>query len=124
MRDRRDRLLIRRAMEGILPPETQWNTVRGRQAADVPQRLLHIRPAMEAMMTRVAESELAQQYLDVARMQDIVKTLYSENKHLGEGPIGSVLLRGLMVGLFLTRIEDSSQSYAREQIYQPSAAVI
>jgi len=119
----RDRLLIRRAMEDILPPEVQWNTVRGRQAADVGQRLLHTRPETEAMMARVAESELAQQYLDIAKMQDIVKTLYSENKRLGERPIGAVLLRGLMVGLFLRRVEDSSQNYAREQVHQPSAVM-
>ena len=120
----RDRLLIRRAMEGILPPEVQWNTVRGRQAADLGQRLLHIRPEMEAMMTRVAESELAQQYLDIARMQDIVETLYNEKRRLDARPIGAVVLRGLMVGLFLRRLENGHWNCVRDRQKYPVEGIL
>ena len=56
-------------------------------------------------MAKVAESELAQQYLDIARMQDVVETLYNGKKRIDATPIGAVLLRGLMVGLFLWRLE-------------------
>ena len=121
VRQGKDRLLIRRAMEDILPPSVQWNTIRGRQAADIGQRLLNTRPEMEAAMAMVAESELAQQYLDTARMRGIFEALYDENVGLNATQIGSVFLRGLMVGLFLRRFEGSCQNYGKKQIYQPFA---
>jgi len=49
-----ERMLIRRAMEGLLPTEVQWNKIRGRQAADVALRLLRHPEEMEAVLGRLA----------------------------------------------------------------------
>jgi len=102
-----ERMLIRRAMEGLLPPEVQWNVVRGSQAADVSYRLLDYPGEMEDALATVNGSSAANQYLDIAALKKAWANLrqsVTPETHRGASVL---LLRGLMAGLFLAGIEDA-----------------
>jgi asparagine synthase (glutamine-hydrolysing) len=69
VRGANDRWLMRRGMEGILPPEVQWNVRRGRQGADLPLRLQADAEALEPVVAQLAASPIVREYLDVAAFQ-------------------------------------------------------
>jgi asparagine synthase (glutamine-hydrolysing) len=98
----RDRWLIRRAMDGLLPPAVQWNVRRGSQAADLPLRLRADRANVDALVSQIAASPAAREYLDVdgivQRWSAVQSTL--EARSLIEA---ARLARALLFGLFLTR---------------------
>jgi len=98
----RDRWLIRRAMEGLLPPAVQWNVRRGTQTADLPLRLRADRGNVDALVAEIAGSPAAREYLDVdtivQRWSAVQGTLNPRSF------IEAILLtRALLFGLFLTR---------------------
>ena len=107
------RLLIRRAMEGKLPASVQWNTRRGRQSADLMCRLVRSKHEIEIALAETKKSALAQQWLDVPRMERVSKELLTLSPHqaskLAESGLASrtnrILLRGLSFGLFLSRFD-------------------
>ena len=105
VRDGQDRMLIRRAMAGYLPDRVLWNQRRGRQGADMGQRILDHRSEMATALTRLEKSELAHQYLDLPRMRAVFESLQRGIDRSHYRQCGSILLRGLMVGLFLLRFE-------------------
>ena len=106
VRDGWDRSLIRRAMYGIIPEKVQWNRMRGRQAADIGYRLLdnwdEVRTAVESLQ----QSDMARRYLDIPRMRDVLASLKKGINRSNTGECGSILLRGLGVGLFLRQFDD------------------
>lgn len=100
-----DRWLIRQAMQGLLPDEVRLNRRRGRQAADLGQRLLNSPAEMEAALSQVESCHLAHQYLAVERMRNVWNALQKDvnvqNTHLAV----TILTRGLMAGLYLSNLE-------------------
>jgi asparagine synthase (glutamine-hydrolysing) len=103
VRDGQDRMLIRRAMAGYLPERILSNRRRGRQGADLGQRIVDHRSEMATALTRLEQSELARHYLDLPRMRAIFESLQHGIKRNHYRQCGPILLRGLMVGLFLLR---------------------
>jgi asparagine synthase (glutamine-hydrolysing) len=69
VRGDRDRWLMRRAMDGILPPEVQWNTRRGSQGADLALRLRADSPEIDLVMRELASSPPVREYLDPPAME-------------------------------------------------------
>jgi asparagine synthase (glutamine-hydrolysing) len=65
-----DRLLIRRAMEGLLPPSVQWSHRRGRQGADIVYRLRADAKNVEVMLLSVIGSKNARAYLNIGALRD------------------------------------------------------
>lgn len=65
-----DRLLVRRAMEGLLPPSVQWNRRRGRQAADLVFRLRDDAANVGEAVRSVVGSPLARTTLNVGALLD------------------------------------------------------
>jgi asparagine synthase (glutamine-hydrolysing) len=104
-----DRNLIRRAMSGLVPDEVRLNRRRGYQGADLGQRVLDYRPEMEAALDELAACESATHYLDLPRMKAVFQELQTRIDSQTTVQCSSILLRGLMVGLFLVR-ESQSQS--------------
>ncbi len=100
-----DRYLIRRAMDGLLPPEVLWNKHRGLQSADIEQRVIKSREEIQAALERLARSHLAQEYLDIPRMNAVFQRALNQNNLSVRGQVDTILLRGLMMGLFLERFE-------------------
>ena len=68
-RDGHDRWLARRALARLVPPEVAWGTRRGAQAADLAYRLRADAGAVSAAVERIASSEPAREYLDVAALR-------------------------------------------------------
>ena len=65
-----DRLLVRRAMEGLLPPEVQWNRRRGRQAADLVFHLRDDTARVTEAVRAVLASPLARATLNAGALLD------------------------------------------------------
>jgi hypothetical protein len=97
-------MLVRQAMEGLLPPEVQWNTVRGRQAADVALRLLDHRDEMEATLRGLESTPIVAEYLDLAGLRAAWKALQAEVTPQTTQQTRGLLLRGVMAGLFLQQL--------------------
>jgi asparagine synthase (glutamine-hydrolysing) len=105
------RMLIRRAMEGILPPEVQWNSLRGRQAADVAPRLLAQRGEMEATLDRLERNSAVTSCLDLPLMRRVWNELAEKATPRTSRRAATILLRGIMCGCFL---EDAGSPRTRE----------
>ncbi len=99
-----ERMLIRRAMAGILPPEVQWNRVRGIQAADLAYRLLDHPAETEDALGVMERSALAAEYLDIPALRRSWEDLQAAVTRETSSRASILLLRGLMAGFFL---EDS-----------------
>lgn len=100
------RMLIRRAMEDILPPEVQWNNIRGKQAADVALRLLQDPTEMDAVLARLAAHPEAPRYLDLDIMRHVWHSLQAGVSARTSQRASILLLRGIMCGCF---IEDAGK---------------
>jgi len=96
-----ERMLMRRAMEGILPPQVQWNRVRGKQAADVGLRLLQHPAEMDATLERLEAVPEVTQYLDVSLMRRVWHELQAEVTIQSSQRAAMILLRGIMGGCYL-----------------------
>lgn len=62
-----ERWLVRQALQGLLPDSLTGSLWRGRQAADIVQRLLADRPAVEELLGRCTADSHAAHYLDIGR---------------------------------------------------------
>jgi asparagine synthase (glutamine-hydrolysing) len=101
-----DRALIRRAMKGLLPKEIRLNKQRGLQAADLHQRVLAELPQVKAVLDKLETSALARQMLDLPKLNQVLHALQNEQ---GGKPIQgcrTILLNGMMAGMFLERFDD------------------
>jgi asparagine synthase (glutamine-hydrolysing) len=105
LRDGQDRMLIRRAMAGYLPDRVLWNSRRGRQAADLVQRISGHRSEMDEALARLEQSTLACRYLDLPRMRGVLQSVQERRDGTSYRQCSSILLRGLMVGMFLLRFD-------------------
>lgn len=97
-----DRWLMRRAMQGILSPEVQWNRVRGDQAADAMCRLVAWRDQVEALLSYMAQSGMAQHYLDMPALRQRWK---QSQTALICGADFFALQTGLAAGMFFAKLE-------------------
>jgi len=100
-----DRYLIRRAMDGLLPAEVLWNKRRGLQSADIVQRVINSRDEIQGTLERLAGSHLAQEYLDLPRMNSVFHRAVNQKNIADRRQVDTILLRGLMMGMFLERFE-------------------
>ena len=94
-------MLVRRAMDGLLPPEVQWNTIRGRQAADVALRLLDHRDEMEAVLGSLESAPAVTEYLNLPALRSAWQALQAHVTPQTAQQATTLLLRGVMAGLFL-----------------------
>jgi asparagine synthase (glutamine-hydrolysing) len=99
-----ERMLVREAMEGLLPPEVQWNTVRGRQAADVALRLLDHRDEMETALHGLETAPIVGEYLDLKALRAAWQDLQAEVTVQTAQRATILLLRGVMAGMFLQQL--------------------
>lgn len=98
-----DRLLIRRAMEGLLPPSVQWNRRRGRQGADLVDRLRADATNVDAAVLAIIASRTARAYLNVGALRDAWARIRStanpatmeEAMHFARLLLFGMFLRGL-----------------------------
>jgi asparagine synthase (glutamine-hydrolysing) len=111
--DGKDRRLIRRAMAGLLPDEVRLNTRRGFQGADIGLRLLNARGELEAALQLLADCDLSRRYLNLELMRASWENLQAVlDPHTTIQAI-TILLRGLMAGIFLVDLAGTSRVFDR-----------
>jgi asparagine synthase (glutamine-hydrolysing) len=101
----KDRMLLRKSFDGIMPPEVLWNTNVGRQAADIGHRIVKFQDTGRAILDNLSQSPLCNEILDIDRMKLILNDLTKEVNAKNTNEAGTVLLRGITAGLFLLRFE-------------------
>jgi len=113
-RDGETRWLIRRAMQGRLPPEVLNSRARGLQAADWFERLKSARSVVERLLERLAQSELARAALDLDRMRALVAEMDARGRNAEQEMLDyrGVLEFGLMTGSFLVWFESAAERNA------------
>jgi hypothetical protein len=85
----------------------QWNTLRGLQAADIGWRLLDSQAEIADALAQLERSPLARHYLELPLMWRVLRSLQTGVTPQNTAACGTMLLRGLMAGLFLRRFETS-----------------
>lgn len=108
-----DRRLIRLGMNGLMSPQVLGNTRKGLQAADIGWRVRDSWLEVSQALEQVEGSPTARQYLDVDKMRAVLVTLKTAIDRRNTEQTVTILLRGLMAGLFLLQNElPSQQKYA------------
>lgn len=97
-----DRRLLRSALAGLLPDAVRLNQQRGRQAADLRGRLLAGREEVEAALETMTAPPAAA-YVDASKMRRAWADLQEQATPSATHRAGTILLRGLMAGLFLSQ---------------------
>jgi len=101
----KDRMLLRKSFEGLLPPQVLWNINRGRQAADIGNRVLKFRKSGETILDELSASALCREMLDLEKMKNILLSLDNSMNMKNNTDTGTILLRGITAGLFLCRFD-------------------
>lgn len=99
-----DRWLIRRSMEGLLPPEVQWNRRRGVQGLDFAWRLRADAANVDRAVARAAASATVTTYLDA----DALQAQWQHVRRSGDAKTAMLALhfgRQLLLALFLERFD-------------------
>lgn len=104
-----ERMLVRQAMEGLMPAEAQWNTRRGRQAADVALRLLDHPAEVEDMLSRLEASPAVTARLDVQALRVFWRSLQTRVTPAIAQQAAIFFLRGIMAGLFCASTQQEAQ---------------
>ncbi len=97
-----DRWLIRTAMQGRLPDRVRCQRRRGLQAGDLAVRLRRDATAVEAGLAAVERSDQARALVDAGKVRDCWQTVQRCDGVSSLRGSGSIILRGLMAGLFLS----------------------
>jgi len=105
-RDGQDRLLIRRAMKGLMPDKVLWYKQRGIQSADIGSRIRVHRDEIGVTLEELRASNMAQYYLDLPYMTELFKGI-NDSLDLTTLSSASKLFKGLTIGLFLERFENA-----------------
>ena len=103
-----ERWLIRSAMEGLMPDEVRLSRRRGRQAADLGQRLIQSAVEVEAALCELESSQLAAERLSLERMRQVWQSLQNGVNARNSQLAVTILTRGIMAGLYLVGLERAS----------------
>jgi asparagine synthase (glutamine-hydrolysing) len=99
--------LFRRAFRNRLPAPVLNGQWKGLQAADVGHRILRELPAIRASLNSLDSLPEAQEMLDMPLLHRCLENLVAKVDPDTTARAGTILLRGLGVGLFLRRLADS-----------------
>ena len=95
--------LFQRTFRGRLPQSVLEGRQKGLQAADLGHRVLKERSAIEECLDALDAHPIAKELLDIPRMRTCLKNLVAKVDPETTQDVGSILLRGLGVGMFLRR---------------------
>ncbi len=104
------KLLIRRAMKGLMPDKVLWNNRKGKQSADIIRRLRVHRDEFHSVLEELRASSLASNVLDLPRMTDVFEKAQVEVSPELSQMTRLVLMKGIMIGLFLQRFDGQQQT--------------
>jgi asparagine synthase (glutamine-hydrolysing) len=103
-RQGRSSSLLRRSFRGRLPEPVLDGRRKGLQSADLGHRILKELPAMQQRLDAIDQNPAAREMLDVPRMRKCLEDLTVKVDPPNSAAAGSILARGLGVGLFLGRV--------------------
>ncbi len=95
--------LLRRTFRGRLPDEVLNASRKGLQSADLGHRVLNELPAMRQCLDVLGANSAASEFLDIPLLRKCLDDLVTCVDPETTRAAGSILLRGLGVGLFLCR---------------------
>lgn len=98
-----DRAVLRRAFKGLLPDEVRLNRKKGLQAADIAYRVQRNTSEIVEILRRMEEHPFCKVVLDLPKMGRVLDSVQSAPTRRNTSDCGTILLRGLGVGLFLMR---------------------
>ncbi len=98
-----NRLIIRKAMEGILPESIRWNKRRGYQSADAVYKFRAISSQIKTIIDDFEKSEILQNYLDIEKMKKIFYEITEGEVENRKNGLTNSLLRGISIGLHLKK---------------------
>lgn len=96
-----DRMLIRRAMSGIIPDKVRWNPIRGMQAVDIGFRLLEHGREVESELREIENSKMIKNYLCVSTMREVWENFKANQTPQNSFWLATLFLRGFSAGVFL-----------------------
>jgi asparagine synthase (glutamine-hydrolysing) len=99
--------LFRRSFRNRLPEQVLEGRLHGLQAADVGHRVLKELPAVRQCMDSLSSLPAANEYLDMPLLNRCLQDLINKVDPDTTGRAGTILLRGLGVGMFLLRVAES-----------------
>ena len=88
-----------------MPDDVRLNPRRGRQAADLSQRLVQSAAEVDAALGELQASPLASEHLSLERMGEVWQSLQSEVNSGNAQLAVTILTRGIMAGLYLVGLE-------------------
>lgn len=97
------RWLIRKSMEGRMPEQVLNYKKKGIQAIDIAFRVARERDAWEEVLRSIESHPLAMQFVDVARMRAVLRSVTEKATQENTQEVISILSRGVGAGLFLQR---------------------
>jgi asparagine synthase (glutamine-hydrolysing) len=106
LRDGQPRRLMRRAMDGILPPEILAEHRRGQQSADWPRFVRQYRTEFLAELNASADVSMVKQLVNVEGLRDLLMEWPATWSEREMQPYAWKLLRGLAVGSFIRRLTE------------------
>ncbi len=98
-----DRWVLRQAMTGLLPDPVRLNRSRGRQSADLVERLRISAAEVDAALDEVAGGP-GEEYVSTDRLRAAWRAAQASTDALTTHRAGSVLLRGIMASMWVTRM--------------------
>ena len=96
-----DRMLIKNAMKGILPPDFLENKKRGLQAADIQFRIGEDMENWEETLNTLANNKACNQIIDIQKLNAVLNNLQNEEKQAMQNTI--MLTRGVMAGYWVSK---------------------
>jgi asparagine synthase (glutamine-hydrolysing) len=93
--------LLRSAFRGRLPDDVLTGRRKGLQSADLGHRILKQLPAVQQCLDAIDANPAAREYLDVPRLRKCLQDLMIKVDPQTSGDAGTILARGVGVGLFL-----------------------
>ncbi|WP_449243834.1 asparagine synthetase B family protein [Desulfobacca acetoxidans] len=98
-----NRAVLRRAFRDLLPDLVRLNRRRGLQAADICRRLRDQATDIEEALQTLERHNLAPAILDLPKMRRVLRSIRQGTTRKNSSEAGTILLRGLGVGMFLLR---------------------
>ncbi len=105
-RNGQNRLLIKHAMSGQMPDQVLWSKSRGQQNADIGLRVQNNYAEIQKSLLQLESSPLAKEFLNLSLMADILKKTQHDLTPTLSAKTSSVLLQGILLGIFLQRFDD------------------
>jgi asparagine synthase (glutamine-hydrolysing) len=98
-------LLYKRAFERRMPSQVVFAETRGLQSADLGHRIVRERQAFEDTIRSLEQLPEAREMLDLPLLRRCLADLVAKVDPETTGRAGSILVRGICVGMFLLRLD-------------------